>query len=369
MHSILHDNPAQAVVIKLERKRLRSELIQDEEGKEDFFGFQAKCIRKFGNAAGIYARQLTFWDGKGMDPEGWIYKSEAEMEAETGLSRRSQREARKVLTGCEVLEEKRQGLPRRLFYRLNLERLVELLQIPGSTLNQWKRGMKKDPKTGTFYRSDESTLNHDYRQDGNTDLTRQDGNTDLASEDDSTDPASRDGNRDLTREVGNRDLASEDDNTDRAITESTSREYLRRTSEGTSKSSFKESSFQEAAGAQNRATPPPQTDKEKEEKTKEDSYGPIVTEAAFQDLLNEEEDPTTSSPHQPNVDPKMISEVRRVMENGRSSPAALKHYRDGRISVEEVAEWVSLDATRSQDAAKTLLPAVRLILEESAGVA
>src|SRR4051794_32690648 len=94
------------MVTKLERKRLRAELIKDEEGNEDFFVFQARCIRKFDLAAGAYIRQLVFWDGKGRDPEGWIYKSENEMELEIGLSRRQQRGARKVLTSYEVLEEK-----------------------------------------------------------------------------------------------------------------------------------------------------------------------------------------------------------------------------------------------------------------------
>lgn len=105
------ENTDQAIVVKLEQKRLRAALVRDEEtGKEDFFAFQARCVKKFGAFAGIYLRQLVFWTGKGMDPEGWIYKSQEEWELETGLSRRGQREARKVLKSCEVLEEKRQGL-------------------------------------------------------------------------------------------------------------------------------------------------------------------------------------------------------------------------------------------------------------------
>jgi len=88
--SILHDNPERAIVVKLERKRLRSALIQGEEGKEDFFAFQARCIRKFGLPAGVFLRQLVFWDGKGQDPEGWIYKTRDELLEEIGLSQRQQ---------------------------------------------------------------------------------------------------------------------------------------------------------------------------------------------------------------------------------------------------------------------------------------
>lgn len=339
------ENTEQAIVVKLERKRLRDELVRGEDGTDDFFGFQARCIRKFGAPAGVYIRQLTFWDGKGMDPEGWIYKIEEETEKETGLGRRDHRKARKILKGCGVLEEKYQGLPRKLYYRVNLEKLIEILGTPGSTLNQWKRGARKDPETGKFYHPEEFTLNHYYSQDGITDPTSEDGNRDLAGEDGNRDLASEDGNRDLAGEDGIRNLASEDGISVRAITESTSGEYLRGTLGSTSKSSFKESSFQETVGTQNRAAPP---------------------KTNTSNRLNEGKDsiPTTS-PSRPTVDPKMITEVRQTLENWRHSPVALKHYRTGRASIEDVAECVSQDVIGSLDGAETLLPAVRLILEES----
>lgn len=346
---MIPDNPQNSTVVKLERKRLRADLVRNEEGKEDFFSFQARCVKKFGAVAGICVRQLVFWAGKGMDPEGWIYKSEEEWELETGLGRRGLREARKVLTGCEVLEEKRQGLPCRLFYRVNLETLTEVLETPGSTLNQWKVGRKKDPETGAFYRPEQPTLNHDSRQVGISDLTSEVGIIDLAGEDGNRDLASEVGISDLTSEDGNRDLAGEVGNTDPAITETTSREDLRRvTAQNTSEKTSREFPFQGAASAQNRAAPPHQINKSNQSK--------------------EEEDPTTPASPQHNVD-KLAKEVRRLMEDGRHAPVALKHYRAGRMNVEDVALYVSQDATGSEKLAETLLPAVRLVLEESAEVA
>jgi hypothetical protein len=47
-----------------------------------------------------------------------------------------------------------------------------------------------------------------------------------------------------------------------------------------------------------------------------------------------------------------------------SSPKALKHYRNGNIGLDDVALWVSLDLTRSEDYAETLKPAVAAVLEE-----
>lgn len=174
----------------LERQIQKDEVVRDPEtGEEDYFTFQARCVRKFGPAAGIYLRQLVFWTGKkSIDPD-WIYKTEEEMEAETGLRRRGQREARKVLGSYEVLQERYRGLPRKLWYRVDLVKLAELLAEPGGAMNQWKRGRRysKDPDSGKLIREPEDeTLNQDYRQ------------------------------------VDNRDRASKVDIIDRAITESTS---------------------------------------------------------------------------------------------------------------------------------------------------
>jgi len=69
----------------------------------------------------IFMCNLLRWTGKQRDPEGWIYKTQAEIEEETGLSRREQETARKTLKALGFLEEKYKGIPRKLYYRLNLE--------------------------------------------------------------------------------------------------------------------------------------------------------------------------------------------------------------------------------------------------------
>ena len=79
-----------------------------------------------GVEAGILTSQFFYWYGKGHNPEGWVYKTQAEIEDETGLSRRNQETARKKLRDLKVLEEKYTGMPAKLYYRLNLDRLFEL---------------------------------------------------------------------------------------------------------------------------------------------------------------------------------------------------------------------------------------------------
>jgi hypothetical protein len=121
------------------RDELKGRLIRNEAGEEDYLGFQNRCVRKFGPAAGIFVRQLVYWTGRQYYPEGWIYKTQSEMEQETGLSRWHQEKARDILKSQGVLEEKPRGLPRRLWYWVDLEALLDIMRTPYSTLNQWAR--------------------------------------------------------------------------------------------------------------------------------------------------------------------------------------------------------------------------------------
>lgn len=88
-----------------EREELRDTLLEDRGP-----AYVPWLVREFGPHGGLFMSQLLFWDGKGHDPDGWIYKTEKEMERETGLTRSSQRKARKVLVGKGVLEEDKRGL-------------------------------------------------------------------------------------------------------------------------------------------------------------------------------------------------------------------------------------------------------------------
>lgn len=83
-----------------------------------------------GVEAGIFASQFFYWYGKGHDPEGWVYKTQVDIEDETGLSRRNQETARKKLRKLGVLEERYAGMPAKLYYRLNLDVLFPLM-------NEW----------------------------------------------------------------------------------------------------------------------------------------------------------------------------------------------------------------------------------------
>jgi len=79
-----------------------------------------------GVQAGLVLCQLAYWHGKQRDPDGWIRKSAAEMEEETGLTTREQQTGRSRLRRRGVLVERLRGIPATVEYRLQLEVLDAL---------------------------------------------------------------------------------------------------------------------------------------------------------------------------------------------------------------------------------------------------
>lgn len=77
---------------------------------------------------GIFLCQFMYWEGRQADPEGWIYKTMVEIESETGLSRFEQESARKTLTEMQIMEQKKKGMPAKLYYRFIWDRLDEILE-------------------------------------------------------------------------------------------------------------------------------------------------------------------------------------------------------------------------------------------------
>jgi len=94
-----------------------------------------------GVTAGVLLSQLFYWIDKQKDPDGWIYKTQAEFTEETGLTRYEQEHARKQLRGLGVLREKKKGIPAKLHYEIDLEALTSLLD---SSIQGWGNPAYKD---------------------------------------------------------------------------------------------------------------------------------------------------------------------------------------------------------------------------------
>ena len=78
-------------------------------------------------SAGIFLSMLFSWHQKGHDPDGWIYKTQDEITAETGLTRRHQETSRKKLRKLGLLLEDRRGVPAKCYFRLDSAALFSLL--------------------------------------------------------------------------------------------------------------------------------------------------------------------------------------------------------------------------------------------------
>jgi hypothetical protein len=91
-------------------------------------GYSPDLARIVGGATiGLYLNQLLFLSDKGHNPEGWIYKSEAEMGKETGLTKREQQTARRKLLGLGVIAIMRGGWKNTYHFKVIWEKLYQLI--------------------------------------------------------------------------------------------------------------------------------------------------------------------------------------------------------------------------------------------------
>lgn len=80
-----------------------------------------------GISGALMLSQCVYWRTRTRDADGWFYKSQAEWEQETGMSRREQETARKRLVQAGFLKESRQGVPARLHFRVDIDALEAAL--------------------------------------------------------------------------------------------------------------------------------------------------------------------------------------------------------------------------------------------------
>ena len=84
----------------------------------------------------LFLSQAWYWSKRHDHEDGWFFNTQADWQAETGLSRYEQESARKTLKKLGILEEKLRGAPARLYYRLNKNRIAELLDFQFAVLPQ-----------------------------------------------------------------------------------------------------------------------------------------------------------------------------------------------------------------------------------------
>lgn len=81
-----------------------------------------------GVTGALMLSQAVYWASRTSDPDGWFYKTQQEWEEETGLTRYEQEGARKKLVAAGVMQEKKVGVPCRLFYRADIALIDSLVR-------------------------------------------------------------------------------------------------------------------------------------------------------------------------------------------------------------------------------------------------
>jgi hypothetical protein len=81
-----------------------------------------------GATIGLFLSQLLFLSDKGANTDGWVYKSEAEMGRETGLTKREQQTARRKLLALGVIQIVRQGFKFTYHFKVIWERLYQVIE-------------------------------------------------------------------------------------------------------------------------------------------------------------------------------------------------------------------------------------------------
>lgn len=101
--------------------------------------FQRAFVRLgVGITGALMLSQAVYWSRRTEDESAWFYKTQAEWEDETGLTRCEQEGARAKLVKMGVLEELKRGIPCRLYYRVCLEKLSAILDagLPQTSLRK-----------------------------------------------------------------------------------------------------------------------------------------------------------------------------------------------------------------------------------------
>jgi hypothetical protein len=92
-------------------------------------GYSPDLARAVGGATiGLFLSQLLFLSDKGANTDGWVYKSEAEMARETGLTKREQQTARRKLLALGVIQIERRGFKFTYHFKVIWDRLYQVIE-------------------------------------------------------------------------------------------------------------------------------------------------------------------------------------------------------------------------------------------------
>lgn len=89
--------------------------------------YQPYLVLLFGPATGIFLYQLLYWEQKGSNKAGWVYKTEKDFTKETGLSKSNQETAIRKLIKLELIDYKKAQIPQKRHFRVRIDNLCSLI--------------------------------------------------------------------------------------------------------------------------------------------------------------------------------------------------------------------------------------------------
>lgn len=98
--------------------------------------------------AALMLSQGWYWSKRTSDEDGWFYKTGAEWEEETGLTRSEQETARKILRNTGVWGEDLRGVPATMYYRINRQEIYSKLGIQFAGIPQTGLLESDNPDSG-----------------------------------------------------------------------------------------------------------------------------------------------------------------------------------------------------------------------------
>ena len=91
--------------------------------------FHRSLVRVTGSvtAAVMLSQAIVLTETLVPDAQGWFTKSQAEWSEDTGLSRWEQETARRILRQTSLIEERKWGVPAKLWFRVRNDRIWQAL--------------------------------------------------------------------------------------------------------------------------------------------------------------------------------------------------------------------------------------------------
>lgn len=99
--------------------------------------------------AGLMLSQALYWSERTSDGSGWFYKTQEEWTEEICLSRTEQETARKALKALGFLREEKRGMPGKMHYFVDVERVCDAIsqsaENPQTSLQETRRQVCRKP--------------------------------------------------------------------------------------------------------------------------------------------------------------------------------------------------------------------------------